>query len=178
MTPFLYPIFLILIAMNNTLTIFDFNKESNISNWVVIDDVVMGGRSNGSFSLNAEGHGVFEGAVSLENNGGFSSLRYQFEKKPISKFTKICIRLKGDGKKYQLRLKPDTTTQFAYTTYFQTTNEWQTVKINLGDLIPTFRGRVLAMDNYDGNELAELGFLIGNKKNEAFQLIIDSIFLE
>lgn len=176
--PLLNVILLILIAMNNTLTIFDFNKESNIASWVVVNDVVMGGRSRGDFSLNSEGYGVFKGLVSLENNGGFSSLRHQFQKISISEYTKICIRLKGDGKKYQLRLKPDTATQYAYTTYFQTNNEWQTVKINLADLTPTFRGRKLAMDNFDGNELAELGFLIGNKENETFQLIIANIILE
>lgn len=96
----LYPIFLIFITMNTTLMIFDFNKESDISNWLVVDDTVMGGRSKGSFKLNSDGYGVFEGAISLENNGGFSSLRHRFEKLNVSNFKTIKIRLKGDGKKY------------------------------------------------------------------------------
>ena len=44
----------------------------------------MGGRSDGNFNLNKEGFAVFHGEVSLENNGGFSSLRYQFPEKDIS----------------------------------------------------------------------------------------------
>jgi len=52
------------------------------------------------------------------------------------------------------------------------------IEIKLSDLIPTFRGRLLDMENYDGNELEELGFLIGNKKDEQFELIIDNIILE
>jgi len=60
--------------------IFDFNKNSDIENWIIIDDVVMGGKSSGSFKLNSDGHGVFEGEISLENNGGFSSVHYKFEK--------------------------------------------------------------------------------------------------
>ena len=63
------------------MILFDFNIKSDISNWKVVDDVVMGGRSNGNFELNKNGYGVFSGNVSLENNGGFSSLRYRFDKK-------------------------------------------------------------------------------------------------
>lgn len=86
----------------NTLIIFDFNTQSSISNWVIVDDLVMGGRSKGSFKLNDDGYGVFEGNISLEKNGGFSSLRYQFNKMDISKYKKIKFRVKGDGKKYNL----------------------------------------------------------------------------
>ena len=60
--------------------IFDFSPDSNTEQWKIVDDIVMGGKSNGSFSLNEEGHGVFEGHVSLKNNGGFSSLQYAFNR--------------------------------------------------------------------------------------------------
>ena len=166
------------LAMSTSLTIIDFDKNSSLFGWRVVDDVVMGGESNGKFEINSEGHAVFYGVVSIANNGGFSSLRHRFEKLDISKFKKIKILLKGDGKKYQFRVKPSKFNQFSYTTYFQTTTKWETIEINLADLIPTFRGRILDMDNYTGNALEELGFLIGNKKNEQFELIIDSIILE
>lgn len=166
------------IAISSSLTIIDFNKNSNLLGWRVVDDVVMGGRSSGEFSINNEGHAEFYGLVSTENNGGFSSLRYRFEKLDIVGFTTIKIRLKGDGKKYQFRVKPNQFNQYSYTNYFQTSAEWETIEIKLADLVPTFRGRVLDMDNYDGNELEELGFLVGNKRNETFKLIIDSIVLE
>lgn len=166
------------ITINTSLTIIDFNKNSNLFDWRVVDDIVMGGQSNSKFIINNEGHAVFYGTVSIANNGGFSLLRHRFEKLDVSKFETIKIRLKGDGKKYQFRVKPNQFNQFSYTTYFQTNNEWETIEIRLVDLIPTFRGRTLDMDNYAGNELEELGFLIGNKKNEQFQLIVDSIILE
>ena len=72
-------LFILLITTMQTATIFDFNKKADITNWTIVDDVVMGGRSSGNFYLNKEGNGVFEGRVSLENNGGFSSLRYDFD---------------------------------------------------------------------------------------------------
>ena len=166
------------IAISTSLTIIDFDKNSSLFGWRVVDDVVMGGESNGKFEINSEGHAVFYGVVSTANNGGFSSLRHRFEKQNVSNFETIKIRLKGDGNKYQFRGKPSQFNQVAYTTYFQTNTEWETIEIKFADLIPTFRGRKLDMDNFDGKELEELGFLIGNKKNQKFQLIIDSIILE
>ena len=166
------------LAISTSLTIIDFNKNSNLFGWRVVDDVVMGGQSNGEFAINSEGHAVFSGTVSTANNGGFSSLRHRFEKLDVSRFQKIKILLKGDGKKYQFRVKPDKFNQHSYISYFQTKTEWETIEIRLSDLAPSFRGRKLDMDNYTGNELEELGFLIGNKKDEQFELIIDSIILE
>jgi len=53
------------------MTIFDFTEKSDLTNWYVVVDGVMGGLSQGSFGVNDEGNGVFKGTVSLENNGGF-----------------------------------------------------------------------------------------------------------
>ncbi|MDC3220705.1 CIA30 family protein, partial [Flavobacteriales bacterium] len=70
-----YLIYMILLSSSiASNVIFDFNKSSDIENWIIIDDAVMGGKSSGSFKLNSEGHGLFEGVISLENNGGFSSV--------------------------------------------------------------------------------------------------------
>ena len=77
---------MVLFSSLSSFIIFDFNKNSSISNWVVVDDVVMGGRSTGNFKLNKDGNGVFYGNVSLDNNGGFSSLRHGFNKLNIEKF--------------------------------------------------------------------------------------------
>jgi len=114
------------VTISTSLTIIDFNKNSSLLEWRVIDDVVMGGQSNGEFAINNDGHAVFSGAVSTANNGGFSSLRYRFEKLNVSNFKTIKIRVKGDGNKYQFRVKPTMFNQFAYTTYFQTKTEWET----------------------------------------------------
>ncbi len=49
------------------------------------------------------------------------------------------------------------------------------MSISLKDLYPSFRGRDLDLPNYNNDSFEEIVFLIGNKKNEAFQLIIDKI---
>jgi len=160
------------------MVIFDFNKESDISNWEIVNDVVMGGQSSSEFFLNEEGHGVFKGLVSLENNGGFSSLRVRFKQNNIEGYEKVLIYLKGDGKRYQFRAKTNKDDQQAYIHYFETTGEWQIIEMMLTELEPTFRGRKLTMPNFPAEELEEVAFLIGNKVNEHFELVIDKIILE
>ena len=156
----------------------DFNKDSQLNDWYVVDDGVMGGRSQGTFYLSEEGHAVFEGNVSLENNGGFSSVRHRFQQANISAYTHVVLRVKGDGKRYQFRVKTSSYDRHSYITYFQTSGEWETLKIPLADLYPYFRGWKLKMPNFPGEVMEEVSILVGNKKAEAFRLEIDRIGLE
>ena len=161
----------------NDFLLFDFNEKTNPREWRIIDDVVMGGISDGKFKIDENGHGVFFGNVSTENNGGFSSVRYQMNTKDISGFSKVNIRLKGDGKNYQFRIKDDINSYYSYITTFKTSGEWETVTLNLKDLYPSFRGQTLNLPNFDGKFLEEIVFLIGNKKDESFELKLDKIEL-
>ncbi len=160
------------------MTLFEFSAESNIDNWQILDDVVMGGRSDGHFKINKDGHGEYTGNVSLENNGGFSSLRYYFETVDSSDYTKFKIRIKGDGKSYQFRVKSNRYDRYSYIFKFETTEDWQTIEIPFEDMYASFRGYRLDIPNFEGKQMEEVAFLIGNKKKESFKLLIDSITLE
>lgn len=155
--------------------LFDFQKKESIKKWVVIDDVVMGGKSDGKMYRNKENKGVFSGVVSLDNNGGFSSVRHAFPSKKVGSSQKILLRIKGDGKKYQFRIKHKNEDYYSYRTTFTTKKEWETIEIKTSDLAPTFRGRKLDMPNFNHQSFEQIGFLIANKKNERFELLIDSI---
>ena len=163
--------------MSNNV-IFDFNKTSEIKNWRIVDDVVMGGRSSGTFKLDTEGFGVFEGDISLDNNGGFSSLRYRFEKKQIKDYSKVLLKIRGDGKNYQFRIKANSGDYYSYITPFSTSGEWQEIEVPLKDMYPTFRGRKLDKPNFSDDYIEEITSLIGNKKKEKFKLLIDRIELK
>ena len=162
----------------NSQLIFDFNNNANISDWKIVDDVVMGGRSNGTFKIDSDGNGVFSGEVSLENNGGFSSVQYLFEKINTTRDSKVIIRLKGDGKEYQFRIKNNRNTYYSYITNFKTSGDWENIIINLKDLYPSFRGQTMNIPNFAGSSIEEIVFLIGNKKKESFNLILDKIEIE
>jgi len=160
-----------------TITIFDFTKTSDLSNWYVVNDGVMGGRSLGHLNLNDDGHAVFTGRVSLDNNGGFTSIRHQFPRQSFDNISYILLRLKGDGKSYQVRIKARKEEFYSYTTQILTSGDWETIKIPLDSLSPVFRGRQLNLPNFSYKHLEEIGILIGNKKAESFKLVIDSIEL-
>jgi NADH dehydrogenase [ubiquinone] 1 alpha subcomplex assembly factor 1 len=158
--------------------IFDFNKKANISQWKVLDDIVMGGKSSGNIKLNKEKNGVFYGSVSTENYGGFTSVRYNCKEISTKNRTHIILRVKGDGKKYQFRIKSKNTLDYSYITKFETTGEWQSIKLFLTNFYPSFRGRKLEKPNFNHSQIEEIAILIGNSKNESFELVIDSISIE
>ena len=162
----------------NTLLIFNFTKDANLRNWSIINDTVMGGKSAGEIGIDADGHGIFQGHVSLDNNGGFTSIRYDAGKKKVEGYSKFVIALKADGKAYQFRVKAKSKDYYSYSFSFETTGNWQTIEIPFSKMVPSFRGQTLDIANFPGDELEEIGFLIGNKKVEDFKLIIDSISVQ
>ncbi len=162
----------------NTTMIYDFTKNSDLTKWHVVNDVVMGGVSNSSFTLDENGNGVFAGTVSLSNDGGFCMVQYPFDRIAIGDFEKIEIRLKGDGKTYQFRIKSNRSDYYSFVSNFNTSGKWETIEIDIKNMYPVFRGQRLDMPNFDNQSIEEIGFLIGNKKEERFNLLIDRIELK
>ena len=155
--------------------IFNFDANTDASSWFILNDGVMGGASKSEFRLNEDGFGQFSGEVSTANNGGFASVRYRTESiDPTGKKT-IRLKVKGDGKAYQFRVKKNISDYESYITTFETSGDWETIEIQLSDLYPSFRGRKLRQPNYDALSLSEISFLIANKRNEQFELLIDEI---
>jgi NADH dehydrogenase [ubiquinone] 1 alpha subcomplex assembly factor 1 len=173
-------IFSVLMFISNlsVMVIFESSNSSSIGHWYTVNDNVMGGVSQSDIAIHENGNAVFEGSVSLQNNGGFCSVRYNNEKINAAGYEKVTFRIKGDGKRYQFRIKTDQRDSFSYTTWFNTSGDWETIEILLKDMYPVFRGRKLDMPNFSQNKISEFGFLIGNKKEETFRLEIDKIELK
>jgi hypothetical protein len=159
-------------------TIYNFDKQSKLENWMIINDVVMGGQSTSSFMLNNQGHGVFRGDISLESNGGFSTLMYRFDSQDISPYSTVAIRLKGDGLRYQFRIKANKYDRETYVYPFQTSGDWEWIEIPLNELYPSWRGRRVSMSSASPvQSMEEISILISNRKSEEFQLELDQIVL-
>ncbi len=161
-----------------SMILYNFNTLSQADEWVVVDDIVMGGKSKGTFMINALGKGVFEGNVSLENNGGFSSVKHTLIQKNATGFSKVILYIKGDGNPYQFRIKTNKGDYYAYVAEFKTTSDWAYVEIPFNTMYPSFRGQRLDAPNYSGKLIEEIAFLIGNKKSASFKLEIGRISLE
>lgn len=157
--------------------IYDFDLKSDISQWKTTNDDVMGGISSSSITLNTYGHGVFSGTVSTKNIGGFAMIRLALSANLKSSNNTIKLRVKGDNKKYQLRLKSSNLQRYWYIQSFETTDDWQEIELSLDEFYPSFRGYRLNQPNFKSDVIKEIAFLIGNKKDETFKLEIDYILI-
>lgn len=165
-------------AFVNEIMVFDFQKESTLENWRIINDGVMGGLSESVLELSKSGNPIFSGEVSLENNGGFASIRYYMNSINIDGKKKAVLRVKGDGKRYQFRIRNSRNSWYSYITYFETKkDEWTDVEIDMSEMYASFRGRVLDMPNYPMDAISEVSILIGNKVNETFHLEIEHLYV-
>ena len=73
------------------------NQQSGKWNdWMVVNDGVMGGLSQSRPEITDRDTLVFTGNVSLENNGGFASIRHGAEPFGLEEGDGILIRVKGD----------------------------------------------------------------------------------
>ena len=168
---------LIQTSVQEKMTIFNFEKESSANGWYVVNDGVMGGLSQGQFSVE-NNLAVFRGEVSTDNNGGFTMIQNQFNTVVTDKCAAFVIKVKGDGKDYQFRVKSDKYSRHSYVYQFSTNGEWQEISIPFSGLVPRFRGRSMDMPNFDGSQIEEIAFLIGNKRDESFELFIHKIKAE
>ena len=157
--------------------IYDFHENSSFRNWAIVDDGVMGGLSAGNLRIGDDGNGLFYGYVSLDNYGGFTSVRFR-KNISLKGYDNIVLRVLGDNKFYQLRIRSGYSDRHSYVKRFYAGDEWSDIEIPLSSTEPQFRGRSLRMRNFNGNSLVELGLLIGNKVEERFALKIDHIRLK
>lgn len=160
-----------------TRNIFDFNSSSDAVDWKIVNDDVMGGISTSKFTITSDGTGLFKGKVSTENYGGFASVRFSSEPVNVNDMKSIKIRLKGDGKEYQFRIKHNETDYYSYVQTFSTNGKWQSVKLKLNEFYPSFRGRKLNMRNFNKTSIEQFSILIANKKDETFEIELDRIDL-
>lgn len=162
----------------NQISIVEFDEHADLSGWRIQNDVVMGGRSESRITQSDAGTAIFSGTVSLENNGGFASVRYSFPQLSIAGHTTAHLRLRGDGKRYIFQVEAGNRARHYYAAAFETTGEWETVVINLRDMEPMWRGSRLNRPNYSAESMAQLRFMIANDIQESFELEIESIWLE
>ncbi len=163
-----------------TRTLMDFSESDEIR-WYAVNDGVMGGLSQGA-PVRQDGQLRFSGVLSLANNGGFSSVRTSGRSFDLSGVEAMHLRVKGDGRSYQLRLATDARfrgSPVSYGASFATeADRWIEVRIALDDLKPSYRGYQLDGPPLNRSRVREIGLLIGDKREGAFSLLVDSIAAE
>jgi uncharacterized protein YbjT (DUF2867 family) len=129
--------------------LFDFTQpNSNLQSiWGAVDDVVMGGVSESGIRMST-GFALFSGNVSIDNSGGFASVRTRnFDPSfNLSNYRGIELRVKGDGQRYKFFIRTEPKWDgVGYAYSFDTiANQWLTVQIPFSDLVPIFRAKTVS----------------------------------
>lgn len=158
--------------------IFNFQTATNSTAWQVVNDDVMGGVSTSQFQLVTNGGAIFSGVLSLENNGGFASVRSSPVRENLSDCDAFVLRVRGDGRRYKFTVRTDAgfdtpIYQAAFTTKRGEVEEHQ---LPVKEFVPTFRGRVLTdAPPLKPAKIASVGVLIADKQDGPFRLEISWI---
>ena len=160
-----------------SLLLTDFTSNSADLGWYVVNDNVMGGRSEGGFEQE-EGELRFTGRTNT-NGGGFSSIRSQPAQLDLSNYTGIELKIRGDGRRYTWRLTTEARwrgKQISYWADFETRDgTWTTVNIPFGDFIPRYRGYQLEGVALDAAQITGMGLMIYDNEDGPFELQLTSV---
>jgi len=154
----------------------DFVGPDAAQKWQAVNDGVMGGVSEGRFRITADKTMEFSGRLSLENNGGFASVRTKLTKFNIQGGDTLVVRVKGDGREYVLNIYTKSRRMaFSYRAPLPTTrDEWTEVSVPLDEFIPTsFGNRVQGMGPVEPDQINSLGFMLSDKKPGPFKLEVE-----
>ena len=150
--------------------------SNNLLNWNIVNDSVMGGRSQATLKLINNTYANFKGYLSLQNNGGFSSIRAYYPP-DLTNVKSIVLKVRGDGRKYNFRIRGNTQSWASYTHSFDTVEgEWNEIELKIDDFYPVYRGYTLKnMPQLSEVIIKEIGIMLSDKIEGSFSIEIDWI---
>jgi monofunctional biosynthetic peptidoglycan transglycosylase len=163
-------------ATNKVL--FEFETPAATAGWATVNDDVMGGVSTSSFTWGEGGSAEFKGNLSLDNNGGFASVRTTSQLPEIKGSIAFVVRVRGDGRTYRFTARMSNAWNSpTYQAEFETTaGEWLDVELPLRAFKASFRGRPLPNEPpLDASRINVIGVLLGDKKPGPFRLEVRRI---
>ncbi|MEM6886477.1 MAG: CIA30 family protein [Verrucomicrobiota bacterium] len=162
-------------SSNPMKMLFQFDEASPAQPWAATNDGVMGGLSEGSARLSDNGM-LFTGDLSLENNGGFSSIRQRVNM-DLSEYQGIRVKVRGDGRTYQLRLESDARFRDRWAVSFSgdietVAGEWVEVNVPFDALSQSWRGRQFSEYTFNPSAVQMIGVILADKQPGDFEVEI------
>jgi hypothetical protein len=111
--------------------------------------------------------------VSLENNGGFASMRSSVRFPQETQLIELLA--KGDGKRYKLVLRTELAPRVTYVADFIALPTWQTYRFNLSQFKSTFRGRDVNAPTLSFSDVIDFGILISNTQAGSFAIQLKTL---
>lgn len=153
----------------------DFRTATQAAGWQMVNDDVMGGLSTSQFQVLNNDGAIFSGLVSLENNGGFASVRSLPARHDLTGGDAFMLQVCGDGHRYKFTVRAETRfdTPLYQCAFGTKRGEWEEHRLPFTNFVPTFRGRVLAgVPPLNPANVCSVGLLIADQQGGAFRLEI------
>lgn len=155
------------------------NTSDKCSDWIMLTDNVMGGITTSKLVYN-ENSMLLSGNISLENYGGFSSVKTRFRDFDLSEYKGLRIRVKSFNQKFAFTLEDSKNwTMPNYKTEILNSkdNTWEIATIYFKDFkeyqIGEPTGSELNLSKL--KNIVRLGIITNEKKEGPFSLEVDFI---
>lgn len=154
--------------------------DGDVSNWFVVNDGVMGGRSNGALAF-TDSTMQFTGTV-VTDGGGFTSVRTSLGGE-LTGSTRLDLRVRTDARSYAVTLQDATlagSRPVAHEAVLATDGSvdadgWLTVSLAYGELRPTIFGQPIDADAFDPDQASQFGVIIADGVDGEFAFEVDWI---
>ena len=157
------------------LTDFDGDQTAQ---WIVVNDGVMGGRSNGTITA-SDSAMQFTGNV-VTAGGGFTSVRLRLDGNELTDTTRVKLRVRSDQRTYGLTLEDSTQAGQRGVSYradltIDDADSWTTSELSFAELRPSVFGQAVDAPPFNPDEASEFGIIIADGLDGDFALEIDWI---
>ena len=158
-------------------TIASFGNPSELRNWSVVNDSVMGGISTSRFEQTDDGNLLFQGTLSLENNGGFVSIRSRPDSFDLQNVEGFKIKTRGDGRTYYLDLRvKGQRTSGSFRAAFPTQKDtWTETFLPASKFVRQSFGRPFSDIPLNPSDVNSIGFTLSDKNPGPFKLEIEYV---
>ncbi len=156
------------------MTLFDFGTAED-SSWNVVNDGVMGGRSQGFVAIE-EGVLRFTGTL-VTDGGGFTSVRTD-RSVDLEGHDGLELRVRGNGRTFEVEVDDDTRRGgrgVSRRASFETSEEWSLVRVAFSDLRTTVFGEPVSAPPIDLSKVKRIGLYVLDGKDGPFRLEVDTI---
>ena len=164
-------------SSSDTLKI-DFGIGKNGQNWRTVNDGVMGGLSRGVLKYEKD-FVHYEGKISLDNNGGFSSFRSPYQNFDLSEYKSLKLRYRLKGMDFAFTMALD---QRFYMPNFKqdvpnTDFKWNTIELPIDNFKKHRMGYKIggSPSTKELDRVIRIGFISNEKREAPFEFEIDYI---
>lgn len=150
--------------------------EASEQPWRSVNDDVMGGRSDGEFSI-VDNHLIFEGFINTDG-GGFASVRAPLGPDALVGRALVRLRVRSQNPQlpYRVTFNDGSMRSVSFSGFLglSSSTDWQEVEVRLDALKASRFGRPMDVP-FEPQNMSTMGLILSHDKDTSFKLEVDWI---